>query len=610
MFGKQITRFVHTSQRSCCKYKSEILAANTRDAELEINFSRAKVGNFVQSEPQHENPFTSDSFLQSYLSRLLPQEIQTVIRPDLEMFGEKCATNIQVLGRECEASPPYLVQSSAWGRRVDQLVTCQAWKQMKSVSAEEGLISIAYENEFDAYSRVYQMVKLNMFSSVSGLYSCPLAMTDGAAKTIKSLKLPLSDAFSHLTSRDPDKFWTSGQWMTEKRGGSDVGQSTETLALHQQDDKYRLYGYKWFSSATDSDISFTLAKTENNPKLSMFYLKTRDQEGQLNNIQVMKMKNKLGTRQLPTAELLLDGCEAQLIGVEGRGIACISNMLTVTRIHNSNSAVSAMRKILSLSRDYARRRSAFGNPIYKHPLHIKTLASMEIETRGCTALVLDLALKLGHDDRGNISDKDLLLLRLLTPVAKMYTAKMCMSVVSEGLECFGGQGYIEDTGLPTLLRDSQVLPIWEGTSSVMSLDVVRAIHKTRGEALMVFKSHVDQVSREAEKMQGLESAALKVLQASRDIIKAVQQNQENIETLARDLCVSLAQTYIGSLLLEHAVFTKSESDVMTAQKWCNRNLSVLSMDKKYYQTPETLQEESLVFENYDENKTFKSKFVR
>merc|ERR1719461_2128899 len=118
--------------------------------------------------------------------------------------------------------------------------------------------------------------------------------------------------------------------MTEKRGGSDVGQSTETLALHQQDDKYRLYGYKWFSSATDSDISFTLAKTENNPKLSMFYLKTRDETGQLNNIQVMKMKNKLGTRQLPTAELLLDGVSARLVGEAGRGVAAISTMLTIT----------------------------------------------------------------------------------------------------------------------------------------------------------------------------------------------------------------------------------------------------------------------------------------
>ena len=131
--------------------------------------------------------------------------------------------------------------------------------------------------------------------------------------------------------------------MTEKRGGSDVSAATETLAVHQAEDVYRLHGYKWFSSATDSDISFTLARTGNTNKLSMFYLKTRTAAGQLNNIQVFKLKNKLGTHQLPTAELLLDGTEARLVGEEGRGIASISSMLTITRLHNTLSAVSAMR---------------------------------------------------------------------------------------------------------------------------------------------------------------------------------------------------------------------------------------------------------------------------
>ena len=132
--------------------------------------------------------------------------------------------------------------------------------------------------------------------------------------------------------------------MTEKRGGSDVSGATETVAVHQTEDVYSLHGYKWFSSATDSDISFTLARTNNNTsKLSMFFLKTRTASGELNGMEVVKLKNKLGTRQLPTAELLLDGTESRLVSAEGRGIPAISNMLTVTRIHNSVSAAAAMR---------------------------------------------------------------------------------------------------------------------------------------------------------------------------------------------------------------------------------------------------------------------------
>ena len=173
----------------------------------------------------------------------------------------------------------------------------------------------------------------------------------------------------------------------------------------------------------------------------------------------MKMKNKLGTRQLPTAELLLDGVSARLVGEAGRGVAAISTMLSITRLHNTASAVGFSRKMLSLARDYATRRAAFGTSISSHPLHLQTLARMEVEVRGCCALFLDLAHKLGCEELGAISDEDLLLLRLLGPVAKMYTAKSAVAVTSEGLECFGGQGYIEDTGIPTLLRDAQVTSI-------------------------------------------------------------------------------------------------------------------------------------------------------
>jgi len=579
----------------------------------QVPFARAKVGNFVQSEPWHENPFLSDKFLATYLARVLPGEVLTDIKSDLERFGERCATEIQVLGRECEVNPPYLIQTTAWGQRVDHIVTCPAWKQMKSISAEEGLIAIAYEKNHDVYSRLYQMVKLYMFSPVSGLYSCPLAMTDGAAKSIEALNLNIPEAFEHLTSRDPTKFWTSGQWMTERKGGSDVGASTETVAIKEKDDMYRLYGYKWFSSATDSDMTMTLARpnSSNNPKLSMFYLKTRDNQGNLNNIQVMKMKNKLGTRQLPTAELLLDGTEAMMVGKEGKGIASIANMLTITRLHNSLSAVGAMRKILSLARDYGRRRLAFGNLIYKHPLHTQTLARLEVEVRGCSSLFLDLALKLGREDCGKISDQDLLLLRLLTPVAKMYTAKSAMSVISEGLECFGGQGYIEDTGLPNLLRDSQVLPIWEGTSSVMSLDVVRAITKTKGEALVALVTKVDSVMSTARTVPSLEDVSEKTSRAVKDMVTSVRDNPDRIEAMARDLCVSIAHTYIATLLIEHALETGDDTDMMVCRSWCqSRQLCTVSSGSDNYSDTVARQEEALVYENYDIEKTFDSKFIR
>lgn len=597
-------------RRSCCRPSSTVApsASDSNQNGKSQQFTKAKVGEFVQCEPWHENSFTSDSFLQSYLRRVVPGHILDTISPDLNNFGHRCATDIQVLGRECEVNPPQLIQTSAWGERVDILQTCPAWKQLKAISAEEGLIATAYERENDNYSRLHQMVKLFMFSPVSGLYSCPLAMTDGAAKTIETLNIEMTEAYDHLTSRDPERFWTSGQWMTEKRGGSDVSGATETVALHQQDDLYTLHGYKWFSSATDSDISFTLARTEGSSKLSMFYLKTRTDSGRLNNIQVYKLKNKLGTRQLPTAELLLDGTKSRLVSQEGRGIAAISNMLTVTRIHNSVSAAASMRKITSLARDFATRRTAFGSQIYKHPLHVQTLARMEVETRGCCALTFDLAFKLGQEDCKTISDQDLLLLRLLTPVSKFYTAKASVAVVSEGLECFGGQGYIEDTGLPGLLRDVQVLPIWEGTSSVMSLDVVRALQKTGGEALVALQSRVETIVKSSP--PALVHTATGISQAMSNILKTIHSNPDKIQANARDLCLSIAHTYIAALLLEHASHTNADSDKFVVEEWCKRDLCPLAKFVTPNLEETQARERSLVYELYDEEKNFRSKFIR
>ena len=355
------------------------------------HFARSKFGSFVQAEPQHENTFTSDAFLQSYLRRVIHKDLLDSIEADLTRFGERCATDIHALGQECELNPPYLIQSTAWGRKVDHIVTCQAWKTQKRIAAEEGLIAIPYERAEGEFSRLYQLSKMYMYSPVSGMYWCPLAMTDAAAKTIQSQNINQPQAFSHLTSRDPEKFWTSGQWMTEKKGGSDVGSGTEAIAVHQSENHYKLYGYKWFSSATDSDMTMPLARVVDNmgeveegtKGVSMFYLKTRKSDGSLNNIEVVKMKNKLGTRQLPTAELLLDGVDAELISQSGRGIASISSMLTISRLHNTTSSVGLMRKITSLARDYATRRTAFGEKIENHPLHIQTLSRMEVSRMFC-----------------------------------------------------------------------------------------------------------------------------------------------------------------------------------------------------------------------------------
>ncbi|XP_072244110.1 acyl-CoA dehydrogenase family member 11-like isoform X2 [Leuresthes tenuis] len=552
-------------------------------------FTRARIGSFFQERPVLKNPFLEDALLGAYLRRHLPQE---AVFSDLRAFGERVAKEVDGWGRECEANPPRLVHFDPWGRRVDHIVTSAAWKRMKHLSAQEGLVAIGYERSFGEWSRVYQMSKLYVFSPSSGLYTCPLAMTDGAAKVIQSMGLswPVEEAFSRLTTRQPERFWTSGQWMTERQGGSDVASGTETVAVPQTDGSYKLHGFKWFTSATDADMTLTLARvqdrtgatTAGSKGLSLFYAEvSRDPDGQLRGIEVQRLKDKLGTRQMPTAELLLDGLPAYRLSEEGRGVASIANMLTITRIHNSVSAAAAMRRVLQLARDYATRRTAFGKPLKDHPLHMQTLARMEVETRGAFLLVMDVCRLLGREESGLASQLDANLLRLLTPVVKLYTGKQAVAVVSEGLESFGGQGYIEDTGLPGLLRDSQVLSIWEGTTNVLSLDVLRCVARSSGMVLHAYFTHVKSLLAEASTTSSLAPAVKAVGSALSELEEFVQSAATRppsyLALAARDLAYSLARIYAGALLIDHACWTgASPHDTYAALRWCEQDLCLVA----------------------------------
>ncbi|XP_046556288.1 acyl-CoA dehydrogenase family member 11-like isoform X1 [Haliotis rubra] len=551
-----------------------------------IPFAHAKLGPFFQDKPQLHNQFTEDTTLRSYLRRHIPSQHLPAIESDLERFGGRVATDVYDLHLQCDKELPQLEQFDAWGRRVDRLITSSAWKAMHDISAEEGLVAIAYEREYGEWSRLYQMAKMYLYCPSAGLYSCPLAMTDGAAKIIETVKDQhpwlMERAYGRLTTRSPSEFWTSGQWMTERKGGSDVARGTETLAVPNDDGSYSLHGYKWFSSATDADITFTLARcvdqsgktVQGTQGLSLFYLELRDDKGVLNSIQPQRLKNKLGTRQVPTAELLLDGTRAAKVSEEGRGVASIAGMLTLTRIHNAMSAAGYMRRIVNLARDYSTRRNAFGNHIKNYPLHVQTLARLEVEARAATLLTLEVSRLLGWDDVGIATDAETQLLRLLTPLAKLYTGKQAMSVASEGLESFGGQGYIEDTGLPGILRDAQVLSIWEGTTNILSLDVLRAITKSGGSALKVYHENIQTRLATARVNEALKSAVERVNEASGNTISFAGKHSDLLELAARDFAYSLSRTFMGALLVEHAAAEgATDMDVYAAQRWCEADLS-------------------------------------
>jgi alkylation response protein AidB-like acyl-CoA dehydrogenase len=512
---------------------------------------------FFQAPPELGNVFSSDRVLRTYLARVLPADVRRSIEPELSEIGELSGTTLHRRLQEERLDEPKLVAWDPWGHRIDRLEPTPLWRTVSRIAAEKGLVAAGYETRFGEYARIHQFALAYLLEPSTAVYSCPLAMTDGAAKTLLASgnKKLIDRAVPRLTSRDPDFAWTSGQWMTERTGGSDVGIS-ETVA-RREGDRFRLYGTKWFTSATTSQMTLTLARPEGNPPggsgLALFYLELRDEAGRLSGIQLNRLKDKLGTRMVPTAELTLDGVYAEPVAELRNGVRNITPMLAVTRTWNAIGAVSGMARGLQLARDYAKRRIAFGAPLAEKPLHVDTLASLQAEYEAAFHLVFRTIALLGREEAAVATEEERSLLRLLTPLTKLCTGKQAVAVASEVLEAFGGAGYVEDTGLPRLLRDAQVLPIWEGTTNVLSLDVLRAL--SRGASLETIAREVHARVRgvsDAECAAIGRKAEAAVAHAGAWLEGAFGEGIDRVEAGARRFAMTLARSLALALLVEHA----------------------------------------------------------
>lgn len=518
-----------------------------------------KVELFNQEAPALGNQYVEDRVLRSYLRRALPADVLAAVEPDLHAMGTLAGGALYQMQLADRLNEPRLTQWDAWGERIDQIELTPLWREAERLAAEFGVVAAAYEQRYGRFSRPYQFALAYLFHPSTDVYTCPLAMTDGAARTLlRSANRPLIErALPHLTSRDPQQFWTSGQWMTESTGGSDVGLS-QTTAVQDAQGVWRLYGRKWFTSATTSQMALTLARPQGNPPggrgLAMFYVETRDDNGRLQNIQVNRLKDKLGTRKVPTAELTLDGTPATPVMGLTHGTRNIVPMLHLTRTWNSVTGVAFMQRGLTLARSYARKRIAFGAPLAHQPLHVDTLAGLQAETEAAFHLSFYLVELIGRDETGEIDAEQAALLRLLTSITKLTTGRQAVHAASEALEAHGGAGYVEDTGLPVLLRDSQVLPIWEGTTNVLALDTLRALaHEP--EALSILHAAVQRCAATARDEALLRSgrvAETAVAHAAAWLQAAMQTGQTAVEAGARRFAMTLGRALALALLVEQA----------------------------------------------------------
>lgn len=419
--------------------------------------------NFIQEPPELNNQFENDPVLKNYLRRRLDDSAYETESEDLQELGSISANELYELQLRTYDEEPTLVRWSPWGERIDRIEHTEIWKRAEKIARKYRLVGKGYDEE--SHARLRQFARVYLFAPSTDTYTCPLAMTDGAARTLlASENTQLIDEVVPRLIGETEETWTSGQWMTETAGGSDV--STNNTNARKMEDDWELHGRKWFTSAIDSQVALALARPDNtdDEKLALFYVRARDEEGCPQGFRVTRLKDKLGTRELPTGEIFLEGTPAQPVDGLTGGVRKIFPMLNTTRTWNAVVSASAMRRGIALARDYAKKRDVFGGSLADKPLHKNVMERLEAEAQGAFQLAFLAAELLGNDS---------VLKRFVIPLAKLYTARQAVRVSSEVLELFGGAGYVEDTGLPKLLRDTQVLPIWEGTTNVLSLEVLR-----------------------------------------------------------------------------------------------------------------------------------------
>ena len=258
---------------------------------------------FLQDPPRLTNTFEADAALGDVVARLLPADLHARLLPEWRALGDAAAGPLAALAREAEADPPRHIPYDAWGARVDEVRVSPAWTALHRAAAEWGLTAVPYEGRLGPFARIHQFALLALYGPSSAVYTCHLAMTDGAARTL--LEHAGADlaprVVPHLTSRDPDRLWTSGQWMTERTGGSDVSR-TETVA-RREGGAWRLWGTKWFTSAITSEVALTLARPEGAPEgsagLALFLVEQRRPDGTRNGIRILRLRTSWARARCP-----------------------------------------------------------------------------------------------------------------------------------------------------------------------------------------------------------------------------------------------------------------------------------------------------------------------
>lgn len=430
--------------------------------------------------------FASDRSFVRLMRRTLPIDQQEWGMRRLEAMGRMATEVIPPLAELANQHPPTLKAYDPWGERIDEVECHPSYREIARLAYGAGLGGMYHDQALrDREGPVSHALAFGLgyvfAQAEQGLY-CPICMTEGSARLVAAFGDEALKAryLPGLTSTDMEVLLQGAMFLTEKQGGSDVG--ANLVSARQVGDHWELSGDKWFcSNAGEAGVMMVLARPEGAPAgtrgLGLFLMPKTWVDGTLNRYRINRLKDKLGTRSMPSGEITLEGARAFAVGDVSRGFSYMTEMLNLSRIYNSVASVALMRRALYECLKFARERVTFGQLIESYPMVRRQLAEMTLEHEASLALVWEAIALLDRQDDGQATAEERKLLRLLTPQIKYHTARQAVDFASQACEFLGGNGYIETFVTPRLLRDAQVLPIWEGTTNILVMDVLRCLEK-------------------------------------------------------------------------------------------------------------------------------------
>ena len=500
-----------------------------------------------------DNFFDSDLIFTHIYRRDISEEGHDYLNLKLDKLGEEAAGRMNELSLLADKNSPELVKRNFYGEDINEINFHPAYETLKEIAIHSGMFEVKWRPDLrrQFQSEIHRMGFAPGFLyalSEIGLY-CPLCMTDGVARLIDRycLEEDRLRLLPHIYTQNPVELFTGAMFLTEKAGGSDVGTNIVS-AKHYKDRYYQLNGEKWFCSNANAEIIFALARTNSEVKgtkgLSIFLVEKQRPDGSKNEMDVVRLKDKLGVRSMASAECILTDTIGKLVGEEGEGFKIMTDMINLSRLYNAVSAIGAARRALIEAYQFLKYRVSFGKPALSHALIREKLTELGALHVANFYLTWRTIKALDHSDNGDQRESDLV--RLLTPMVKKGTAAYCVYSIRESMELMGGIGYIEDGVVPKVMRDAMVLPIWEGAGNIMTLDMLRAASKSLG-----FPILCEEIEKQITGTQ-YESLLKNALHEVVTLFKSFKEDgQEEVEATAKPLFERLTLLFQIAVLYEY-----------------------------------------------------------